>query len=367
VTHGRGRRGGAARWPRAGAPALRCVLLCTLSGLAATAGAGQPLRRLWGAELRAAREARDHADRLRTAYEAKYGRPDVMPAGEAKAAGEVESAYRDAMARSAGSGIEASCGLWLAGFYEFRRQYDKASAQAEQVARDFAGTVHEMRAYFTVGLMHLQARHDPRTAIRWFQKIVPPETAKESGSVPPERYGVHDKLYLSAQMRLAKSEAMLGLYEEAKHRHEQLARRYPQYKSHIATVGETELQEAYAFRSSPTAKSAGNDRVQPNRLLDPVLRERVPLKELLGTQSPAARTVRSTVPPQMSRPAGNSIQSGTTQPPAASGLAPAGEPVAESRRRVLRILALGSALFAGACAVSLLFLHLAGARKETES
>lgn len=229
--------------------------------------------------LRPGIRAQRRADTLRVAYEAKYGRRDAMPAGEDEAAVKVVAAYQDAMGKAAGSRLAAYCGLRLSGFYKFRGQHENAIAEAVRVARSFRGTVYEAKAYLTVGLLHLQARHDPAAATLWFKKLAPPAGADDEGAVPKARYNEGHKLYITAQMQLAKCEAMLGDCEAAKSRHQQMARGYPHAGPRLLEQGRVNLGEAEAWRSRPSRGT--QQRFDPRHLVIPDLREHVPLCVLL--------------------------------------------------------------------------------------
>lgn len=207
------------------------------AGCAVLAGEGaEPprpaLRELAGPELRDAQQARDRADLLRAAYE----RPRQGPKGAEKDEGEfakVVVAYADAIERYSGTDIAAYCQVRLAGFYQFGREYDKAAKVLSDLAQRYAGTEYEARAYFSSGLMHLQARHDPASALPWFEKVPAPATAGDDGTVSNAKYGVPDKLHLSAQQSAAKCEVRLGRPADAARRIEALGKRYPQYRKSI--------------------------------------------------------------------------------------------------------------------------------------
>jgi hypothetical protein len=209
------------------------------------------MRRLRGEERRAAREARDRADRLRADYEAVYGGPfpDKKDEAEAAAFAEAESAYKEVMAKYAGTDIAAYCHLRLAGLYQFRKDYGAATKVIEDLARRYAGTKHETEAYFSMGLMHLQARHDPAAAIPWFQKVVAPPGAGKDGSVAEEDYSPAHALYISAQQCIAKCEIRLGRPADASRRYEALAKRYPQYAKSFAHSHRFEVRSALSDRS----------------------------------------------------------------------------------------------------------------------
>ena len=220
-----------------------------------------------------------------------------------------------------------------------------------------------MDAYFTVGLMHLQALHDPAAAIPWFAKIKPPSGADEKGVVSDEKYDEAHALYLSAQMQLAKSEAMVGQVAEAKERHEQLMRRYPQYTYHIRSAGKAQLFHAQAHRARPATGKRGS--IQPDRLVTRALTERTPLDALLGTDTPSTKTGP---PPSPATKAAQPVAAPARPElpePARADAAPVEEPRDAARRRTFRTLAIASGLFAVICLCSLLLLHWPRSGKET--
>ena len=191
-----------------------------------------PLRQLTGEELREARAARDRADLLRAAYE----RPRQGPKGAEKDEGEfakVVVAYADAIEKYSGTDIAAYCQVRLAGFYQFGKEYDKAAKVLSDLAQRYAGTEHANTACFECGLHYLQARHDPASALPWFEKVSAPATAGEDGAVPEKQYSEADVVYLSAQQTAANCEVRLGRPADAARRIEALGKRYPQYKKSI--------------------------------------------------------------------------------------------------------------------------------------
>ena len=360
----RGERSVLAMSLRAARRTLRGAVVCLFAGSLVFAAEGtspgpRRPRRLWGADRRAAREARDLADISRAAFEKRYRRKDSMPAGEDEAAAEIVAAYEDVITKWPDSKIAAYCGIRLAGFHQFRRDYAKASATAEKVARAFPGTVHEMDAYFTIGLMHLQALHDPAAAIPWFAKIQPPPGADENGVVSDEKYDEAHSLYLSVQLQLAGCEAMVGQVAEAKERHEQLVRRYPQYAYHIRSAGKAMLLYAEAYRARPA--TGKRDPIQPGRLVTRGLTERTPLDALLADNGSAeGQTEGPTEPsaPRKPKPSGLPLTEHRPGSEAQAESARAvGETAGSARSRTYRLLALCCAGLGTACAGGLLFLH----------
>jgi len=206
------------------------------------------IRRLKGQELREARAARDRADRLRADYEAPRMGPFPDKHDEAAFA-EVVAAYKEVMEKYPGTDIAAYCQLRLTGLYQFRRDYDRATELLKGLARRYAGTEHETEAYFSLGLLHLQARHDPAAALPWFAKVVAPPGAREDGTVPEKNYSPAHGLYISAQQQLAKCEIRLGKPDEAARRYEALARRYPQYAKSFAHALRFQVRSALSGRT----------------------------------------------------------------------------------------------------------------------
>jgi hypothetical protein len=210
-----------------------------------SAGRPVPTRKLWGKEYADAVAARNRADGMRAALEGrisaarrewrKAGKRGPLPTSDAfeAQAAEVARAYQDVIDRYPHTEIAAYCALRLSGHYKFQQQHDKARELTEQTAIDFAGTSQGNKAVFSAGLFHLQTRHDPAEAIKWFCRI--PKPAKPAGGP----YDEDDKLYLSAQEHLVKCELALRQDAQAKQRIDDLKQAYPQYAG--------ELSRSYQF------------------------------------------------------------------------------------------------------------------------
>ena len=195
------------------------------------------LRRLRGLDRRAAREARDRADGLRAAYQMTYGGRHPKVEGKAAAFAKAKAAYEAVMEKYPQTKIAAYCQLRLIGLYQFARDYDAAKAQANDMAKRYAGTEHEAEAYFTMGLMYLQALHDPAGALPWLEKVpVPAEPGEGS-------------LHYSAALQTIKCEVRLGQPAEAARRCKELTEIYPQFSNQIASHFRFELRSALSARS----------------------------------------------------------------------------------------------------------------------
>ena len=177
------------------------VVALLLTGCAVLAGEGEPprppLRELTGPELRDAQQMRDRADLLRAAYEGPRQGPKGAPKDEGEFA-KVVVAYADAIEKYSGTDIAAYCQVRLAGFYQFGKEYDKAAKVLGDLVQRYAGTKHADTACFEFGLHCLQARHDPASALPWFDKVAAPATAGEDGVVPAKHYSEPDELYLTS-------------------------------------------------------------------------------------------------------------------------------------------------------------------------
>jgi len=244
-----------------GARAVLAVVL-VLPGLACAAekavGAGPEVRRLAGQELAEAQAVRDRADRLRDGYEkANPSRPGGMPADNAedlfKAA---VAAYREAADKYPGTDIGAYCLVRLSGLYQYRKDYASATAVLDDLATRYAGTEAASEAFFSMGLMQLQALHDPAAAAPWFEKVSPPPTADEQGVVSDRKYSRADVRYVSAQQQLAKCEIRLGKLDGAVRRVEALGKRYPQYQSSFVSALRFEVKSALSDPSCAAFKPA---------------------------------------------------------------------------------------------------------------
>jgi tetratricopeptide (TPR) repeat protein len=135
-----------------------------------------------------AEQARDHADRLRAAYEST-NKPGPVPKESREQFDEVIAAYAAAIDRPIATQeiaqIILNCRLRLAGAYQYTQQFDKALAQAKKAAKEFAGAPQELEAVYNLGLIHLQAFHDPKSALEHFQRAH--ELATRTVQEPNER------------------------------------------------------------------------------------------------------------------------------------------------------------------------------------
>lgn len=170
---------------------------------------------------------------MRTRFETKYRwsysqssgsrTPDSKNAKQEYA--EVAEAYREIVRRFPGSGIAAYAGLRLGGFHQYRRDFSAAATAVEQVATDFEGSDWADEAYFTRGLIELQARNRPQEARKWFQKILPPASTAQG-----DRAGLQtsaSQQYLAAQQQLAIAEYRAGQVARAEARIELLGEKFP--------------------------------------------------------------------------------------------------------------------------------------------
>ena len=119
-----------------------------------------------------------------------------------------------------------------------------------ETATEFADTPEGIKAVFNTGLIHLQARHDPAEASKWFARVTKP--AKPAGAL----YDETDKFYLSAQEQLIKCELMLGLDGQAEERAKKLKQVFPQYAGEVARSYQTELAERDSMRGAAEPASA---------------------------------------------------------------------------------------------------------------
>ncbi|MHC4398963.1 MAG: M56 family metallopeptidase [Planctomycetota bacterium] len=222
--------------------------------------AGRPVatRKLWGKEYSEAVSARNRVDRMRADLEKrmsaarrewrKAGNRSPLPTSdrfEAQAA-EVVRAYQEVINRYPHTEIAAGCALRLAGSYQYQGKFDEAAQVSAKAATEFAGTPEGVKAVFSTGLIHLQARHDPAEASKWFARVTRP--AKPAGAP----YDEADKFYLSAQEQLIKCELMLGLDSQAEERMKKLKQVFPQYAGEVDRFYQAQLaSRASSVRRSP--------------------------------------------------------------------------------------------------------------------
>ena len=235
---------------RGGVGATLAVLVLAAAGQAGFAGEaahpGPAVRRLTGKEMVEAGQARDRADQLRAGYEAAHraGPADKPDEAAESAFRTAEAAYQDVLDKYPGTDIAAYCYLRLAGLYQYHRDHARMTELLQDMAARFAGTEYESQAYFTLGLMHLQALHDPKSAAPWFEKVAPPPGADPDGTVPDKKYDHTHVVYISATQALAKCEIRLGKPADAARRCEALSKRYPQYQKSFASALRFEVRSA---------------------------------------------------------------------------------------------------------------------------
>ena len=118
--------------------------------------------------LREAVEARDQADLTRAGFERDY-RPGPLAANAKEDFQKVVAAYELATQRPITSPevlqVVVNAHLRLAGAYQYVGQFDKAVAQAKKAADAATGTPGEVEATYEVGLIYLQALHNPQLAL----------------------------------------------------------------------------------------------------------------------------------------------------------------------------------------------------------
>ena len=198
-------------------------------------------RKLSGEEYSEAVAARNRADRMRAGLEAemsaarrawkKTGKPGPSPVPgkfETRAAA-VARAYQEVIERFPRTEIAAYCVLRLIGHYQYQGNLDLAAKNA----CESAGTREGVPAVLETGLLHLQGRHDPAEAAKWFARVLKPE--KPAGAP----YDIADKLYISAQQELIKCHLLLRQDRQAEDRVKKLVQAFPMFSS--------ELEFSYKF------------------------------------------------------------------------------------------------------------------------
>ena len=234
-------------YPNSGANATRSLAFSLVWGIAVftmpvpSVAEGLPaqhttqLRELQGEEYGDAQKASGAADLLRAAFQARYSwhpSSEMKPTSEdgKHDAEQVIAAYTRVIDSYPNTEIAAYSGIRLAGFYQYLGQTAKAIEKAKEVASAYGNTQYAPNANFTVGLLYLQAAHDPAAAMEWFQKIPRPST---DTVVTEQTYNEHEKLYLAAQQSVAKCALAVGRHDVAQERYARLTERYPMYRDSI--------------------------------------------------------------------------------------------------------------------------------------
>lgn len=235
------------RWSLGVASVLLWAVLLSL----APAAEPLPLRKVLRKERAAAIGARDHADqlmaKLEPALSATRMPPENRPADartltpeqiDAEAT-EVVRAYQEVLDGYPHTEIAAYCILRLAGFCLFMGDLKTAARLQEEAAEEYAGTPEESQICLEVGTFHLQGKHDPAEALKWFSRVGYP------GKKPPGAlldYDESDKHYLAAQESMIRCELALHQDAQAKECCERLEKTYPQYEAEIRREYETAVQ-----------------------------------------------------------------------------------------------------------------------------
>jgi len=228
------------------------LLLVVLSD--SLVGREVPLRTLRGNDYDTARELRDTADRMRGELEGRLSgpprtRPQISQEEIDAESAKIEQAYREVIERYPRTEIAAYCALRLSSYCA---SVDEAVEILERTAKEFAGTSEENKIIFELGLLHLQIKHEPAEAIKWFSRISKPDG---------DGYGMGDVLYLSAQQQLAKCELQLRQDADAQDRVTKLKESYSQYAQ--------ELERSYQFE----VESRNNSSDEPMIPLQPKPRQ----------------------------------------------------------------------------------------------
>lgn len=205
------------------------------------------LRELWGTEYADAQKAVDTADRLRAAFETRYSwhpSSQLKPSSEEakQDAEKVMAAYAEVAASYPHTDIAACSSTRLAGFYQYLGQTAKAIDTAKEVASTYEHTQYASKAAFEVGLLYLQAAHNPTAAIEWFKKIPAP---KDGPIDTDKEYNAAAKLHLAAQQQIARSAMTMGRRDVARGVFSRLQERYPKYRK--AFVREMDVQDDTAL------------------------------------------------------------------------------------------------------------------------
>lgn len=233
---------------------FKILIVATASGNEAEGLDASPLKSLSAAERSEAGQARDRADLMRSELERHLPRPAFSSNGDGRRlldlreleaeAAEVARAYQEVIERYPRTDISAYCATRLAGFYQRLGQVDDAANVLEGVADEFAGTAEGHKATFETGLVHSQARQDPREAIQWFARVPEPANRSDAEALA---------LYLSAQQQLMKCELALGRDGQAKERLSEMKAAYPQFASELENFFQFEVT---ARNSQPANKPA---------------------------------------------------------------------------------------------------------------
>jgi len=199
------------------------------------------------------RELRDAADLLRAAYERAY-KPRFRSTEANAEFAKVIQAYRCVIDGYPQSEAAAWCRQRLAGAYQYRGDRDVAEKMLREAATQAGDQNEAVEAAFSLGLHHLQSRHDPAAAMPYFEMIpCPPALPAE------EKLDPHHKIrqkYYSAQLQMIKCELALHQVGRARARYDRLLQQFGDgggvYQSLQGLLREAEITEAQFFATTPT-------------------------------------------------------------------------------------------------------------------
>jgi hypothetical protein len=239
------------------------------------------------AEYRAwleSRKLRDTADMLRAVYEKAY-QPHFRSAEADAEFATVVQAYRHVIDRYTQTEAAAWCRQRLAGAYQYRGDRDMSQKLLKEAATRALNQKQAVTAAFALGLHHLQSRHDPASALPYFETIPLPPPIPAGAKLDPH-LDIRQK-YFSAQLQMIKCELALKQVGKARARYDRLARQFDDgksvYHSLKGLLREAEMTETQFLATEPT-------KIEPAAPFIPIKAEksgkwtedRAPIREFLA-------------------------------------------------------------------------------------
>ena len=198
------------------------------------------------------RRLRDAADLLRAAYRRAYS-PHFRSAEADAEFAQVVQAYRCVIDGYTQTEAAAYCRQRLAGAYQYRGDRAMARKTLNEAANEARNQRQAVNAAFTLGLHHLQSRHDPAAGLTYFETIPWPPPVPAGEKSDPHRE-IRQK-YLAAQLQMIKCELALKKVGEARARYERLLRQSDHgksiYRSLQGLLRGAEMTEAQFFATAP--------------------------------------------------------------------------------------------------------------------
>ena len=160
-------------------------------------------------------------------------------------AADIQRGYQEVIELYPRTNIAAYCVSRLSGLHQLLGESDKAAEIMEKAIIDCVGGEDANKLKFNLGLIHSQARNDPKQAITWFSQIPKPTRESDRDAA---------KIYLSAQQQIVKCQLCLDLITEAKKRATDFKAAIPKLADDMNHFHQFEVQQRNQQHSGTPAK-----------------------------------------------------------------------------------------------------------------